>query len=120
MTPLSWEYVAGFFDGEGCIRIADNKKVPQFSLRATFAQSADRGHKVLNEIRIFLEDKGIKSKIYTVGKQHELTICRREICNLFLAKILPFLRIKKNEAEDILRFSKLFPKIQNGKRRYVL
>lgn len=132
MHTLTWDYVAGFFDGEGCIRIFNYrdsklKDTARFCLRASISQTKDRGYKLLSDIKDFLAKAGIESTIYSDNKKpkanwaesHALTIAKRESCDKFLIKILPYLHVKKTEAEDVLRFSKLFPKMKTGKRKEI-
>ena len=107
---MTWQYIAGFFDGEGCltIRKRSNYKKGFYSWELNICQSLKQS-KVLDEIKIFLDREKIKSKIYSsqsrnLGKceMRRLIIGRiREIKN-FIDKVLPYLIVKKEKCEKFL------------------
>ena len=93
---MTWKYIAGFFDGEGSI--THNKK----GYRITISQT---NKEVLNNIKnytgvgnIFKNSKRRShwkdSWVYYIAKQSDVF--------LFLKNILPYLIIKKNEANKTL------------------
>jgi hypothetical protein len=122
MAMMSWQYVAGFFDGEGCIRIAQGSCTisPQISLY----QSRPRGFVLLTEIQEFLALHEITARM---NKQREyqtersgtqmmfrLYIYRRVDALAFIERIFPFLRIKKVECPDIYRWLRIYPIIPSS------
>lgn len=114
---MNWAYVAGFFDGEGSIGLGVNKRF----VRLTFAQSRTRGLLLLQEIQVFLASHGIVSHVHEthfprLGKQrmYQLRINGVEGAKLFLDATLPYLRIKRTEAQDAIRFRTMYP--PNGTR----
>lgn len=107
---LSWPYVAGFFDGEGSIRIR------QMGCEASVSQSRLRGLRLLTEMRCFLALHGIASKVtpHTSDnpfQMYKLTISKRRNVIAFVRNMLPHLHIKKSECEDFVRYWKAFPPI---------
>lgn len=114
---ITWEYLAGFFDGEGCINYANSGSVRTYRVRLTFSQSRPRGYELLGRIKHFLELNGCKlGKIHTSGyirdkeKQGwQLQIVQKDSVKLILNALMPYLEIKKLEAQDALRRTKLYP-----------
>jgi intein/homing endonuclease len=110
---ISWPYLAGFFDGEGNVR--NNRSDRSITPNAKFTQAGRRGLKVLNEIREFLSIEGIYSRVKTTRKGtpkwqecYDLLIERQDDVLKFLACVYPYLRVKRVEALDYLRFYKIF------------
>ena len=112
MANLSWPYIAGFFDGEGCIFFGE-------SIQVVFSQSGLVGYEVLVSIQQFLKDNNINSILRTSvdnrynhqPRRYSLCIkCNRDNVRLFLQKIIPFVHIKRTKAQDVLRFITLFPR----------
>jgi len=116
---ITWPYIAGFFDGEG------NINLPLYgrgsgSPRIAIDQTRERGRVLLEGIRSFLDANGIPlSAVYVcrrkVPEKHAehwtLRIQQRESSIAFLEAVLPYLHIKKTEAQDIVRFSRLYPRL---------
>lgn len=99
---LSREYLAGLFDGEGCIHIAKiinkNTKRPSYGVRAIFCLTNE------SVIKIIAEQYGMaycrlrkSSSNENWRDAYQTQICGNVAMN-FLNDILPFLIIKKNEA----------------------
>lgn len=124
---INWAYVAGFFDGEGSITNRIGCATPQISM----CQSRMRGFNTLSGIQAFLCDQGIKSStIYEIknsrlGKQRmwQLKLHRVEEALQFLTGVLPYLHVKRADAQDLLRFRKMWPPVKwrtyekhNGRR----
>ncbi len=123
---LSWEYIAGFFAGEGSISLrhngAKNMSVG-FYPRLTFTQTRERGRSLLNEIQSFLAERSIKSCICANGKDtpkerrcYVLVVSNKRDVTEVLEQTLPYSRIKRTEAQDMLRTLKLFPKISRKQK----
>lgn len=110
---LSWQYIAGFFDGEGHITFSQNR------LQAGIAQAGKIGYQTLAEIKTFLLSHGITSSLH--GKiqildhkpQYTLSFSRRQVVAL-LEHLMPYLRIKKVKAQDVLRYRKLYPSLSTS------
>lgn len=92
---MTYQYIAGFFDGEGCIII---EKRQSHRLVVDFSQ---KYIKVLGEIKKFLGYGKIKKK--STGNIYRL----RFKCNdakKILKKLIPFLCVKKLQARFALQF----------------
>lgn len=107
---MNWPYIAGFFDGEGTAMLCSK------SFRVAIPQT---NKQVLQEIQRFLHGVGIRTSLSTYPMRSNklakkpiwvLNSSTRESVVLFLRATLPFLRVKKVVAQDILRYAKLYPK----------
>ena len=115
---VTWSYLAGFFDGEVCISQAHRCK-RTYTARLTFSQSKERGRELLEAIREFLIVEGCSPmKVYNGGyskltkaPSYQLQIAKRRDVSFVLNRLYPFLNIKKLEAQDFLRLTKLYPPI---------
>jgi len=128
---LTWEYIAGFFDGEGCICFYDFKKkktykdkkgnekiyiinehrVRTYLVQNTriFVQMVQKENKVLKIIGDFLVENGIKSYTYRVNKKggcDSLQLSHHKMVQMFLENIYPYLIVKKDKAELALEYIK--------------
>jgi len=102
-SMVSWQYIAGFFDGEGSI--SPKNKRTSFCIRI-----AQNDITVLQRIMEFLNMAGIVSGMEKPnGKCNSLRITRRDSVTKFLKFVMPFVIVKKLIAQDTLRFLKLFP-----------
>lgn len=113
---LSWQYIAGFFDGEGNISLPQNGDA--MTARVSLCQSRERGKVLLEAIRDYIAPYGIVSginrhKIYTITQKplYRLYINGRDSVRRFLECCFPYLHIKKLEAQDNLRYMKIFKKL---------
>lgn len=92
--PMSWEYIAGLFDGEGCITsVHRNGANCAPVVRWSVAQKNLNG---LDEVIAFLRER------CTPYLDHSLSVSlgRREDVLLVLRETIPFLRIKREIAVD--------------------
>lgn len=108
---MNWNYIAGFFDGEGTI--CTTARGIQWSI----AQSRERGRVVLEDIRTFLAEQGIKSSVYQKkdrASMFTLYVTDRERIKKLLLMLYPYLRIKRVEVQDCLRYMRLFPRRKSG------
>jgi hypothetical protein len=97
--PLSWEYVAAFFDGEGSVTIMSRTDSVDIFLAIT---QVDR--KVLEDIARFLMTEGVSgTKVYIKQRTerhdiHLLDVLTNEGIERSLIKMIPFLRVKRKQA----------------------
>lgn len=128
MANLTWEYIAGFFDGEGCVSCYNNPARPDaLTVVASIAQTGLEGHALLTEIKDFLTGHGIKSYLDTkhsrmrshptYRKSYALRICAKPSLIPFLTNMIPYLRIKKVVAQDTLRFYTMYPTLRGVRVR---
>ncbi len=99
MNDTDLAYIAGFFDGEGSIFISKSKK--QYFLTVSISNT---NLPVLESIRAM---GGNISKSPDNRENHSQLFRLRLYCNeakKFLEKILPYLRIKKEQAKLAIEF----------------
>jgi len=119
MCTLSWEYIAGFFDGEGNVGVFSNRARRGLgSPVITIAQTGARGQVLLTAISEFLKLYEIKCYLGcrkahgNNAAQYTIRICNRAHVSKFLRMVFPYLWIKKVESQDVLRFLTVFGSIQ--------
>lgn len=94
---MTFEYIAGFFDGEGCI----SKMCKRFSGFQVIISQKEKY--ILDEIQNFLLTYNIRSAIYPVNKKskspvYSLVIRDQQSTFNFLSKIISLIYIKKEKA----------------------
>lgn len=115
----SWEYVAGFYDGEGCFRVYPYKNTNSnghiYTGERPFVvvSQVKDNNKVLHLISNKFKDYDIKHSFYEdkykeykhIGRPMSvIQITDRRSCKVFIEYVLPFLIIKKEEAKIVLTF----------------
>jgi len=100
-TELS--YLAGFFDGEGCISILHNKRSRGWTFTCTVATAGGYMPTLFclnfgGRLRVAQRKRGGHPITYWV-------VCHTKALN-FLEIILPYLRLKKPQAEVAIKFQK--------------
>lgn len=103
MTNYNLYYFAGFFDGEGCISVTNPKRGVRVVLTNTNLEVLEDFNKYFGVGKISMK-KRTKKDIY--NKPCYMWICWNRGAEKFLNEIAPFLRIKKQECEIALEFSK--------------
>lgn len=103
------EYIAGFFDGEGCItsqmifQTGKYEKYPRVNVQLSIANT---NRQTLEDISQkyggSISKKGNRPQ--TVRECYSLCITGKENMSIFLNAILPYLRIKKDQAIIALEF----------------
>lgn len=119
---MTWEYMAGFFDGEGSVKLSNGeRKGGSGSPKLGLYQSGQRGLVLLKEIQDFMVPYGIISTIRQLPPipkrqlMYQLYVYNRIGVMTFVQHVFPYLRIKKLESQDLMRYLKLFP-ISTGNR----
>lgn len=120
---LSWEYLAGFIDGEGYIGITFERKKETHHQSASaryhpYLIIANNNYEILEDIKNFtnsgriykLSRRDVKQK---QGFQYKLT--EMESLKNFLFLIKPYLRIKQEQCDLLLKFINIR---KNAKRIY--
>lgn len=110
---MTWEYIAGFFDGEGSIATRGEKTItPHVGL----CQSGREGEMVLTVIQDFLRNEEIKSDVRLdmsggklVRPMWRLRMTERNACIKFLRSVIPYLIVKKVKTQDWLRHFTIYP-----------
>ena len=99
---MDWPYIAGFFDGEGCVSVGVNQRPI-----CTMAQT-DGPHLILEKIQEFLFVHGIKSSLVSYAPRKNqrpsktLIITSSNGVEDFLTSVLPHLIVKKEKTEFAL------------------
>jgi len=113
---LNWSYIAGFFDGEGCAGIYKRKATTVCGrVQCGIAQSKID---ILLEIKEFLLREGINSCISSIAggtspkgitrKRHHYLAMGDKHAVSFLAKVYPFLNVKRILVQDLLRYKIMY------------
>lgn len=110
------KYLAGYFDGEGCIHI----HVKTFALHCSVASTK------LDALEIFYElfHGNVRILKRKLKKNHRIIyhwVVTSSQAEMFLERILPYLILKKKEAELALEFrEKCFAPRNEDHRRYTI
>lgn len=94
---MDWSYIAGFFDGEGCIYKYRNT-VNGYSIRMDFSQK--KSLKVLLDIQRYLKDHDIDSRILDLGPDvaRRLRLGKTDGCLKLIEFMLPHLIVYREKA----------------------
>lgn len=98
---VSHEYLAGLFDGEGCIHIQPQAPSGSYGCRISIEMTDKPMIKMLHRLYPGYYNERIR------GDRKPLYIWRlseEQACRRFLADVLPHLRVKDREAHALLRF----------------
>lgn len=108
-SQLSLEWIAGFFDGEGCFHLGkqtkNGKEHPKFTV--IIGQSGDNGKRVLEQIQ---KQLGGNLYLHLSPGQHK---AKKEAYKLYwnakealvlIDAILPYLVLKKEEAQKVKQY----------------
>lgn len=125
MNKVTWQYIAGFFDGEGTIFYtttwAKNRKTGKRNIKCkrlvVSVIQGIRQKQVIEEIGKFLERQRIGFS--TVESKKPIPCLRLDIGVrgeqfLFLKSIFPYLIVKKEKAEKALKFIEEKEKTKKG------
>ncbi len=128
---MDYSYIAGFFDGEGCITMAMGSSRHCTNPQVKITQADDIGRKVLQEIQTFIHEKdGIKSSLRLAAPPKDgdsyralrkkpiwiFNIHSRESVSRFVKRVFPYLIVKKTKSQDVVRFLTLFPAMPQKQR----
>ncbi len=91
-TDTAW--IAGFFDGEGCICITKTSKGYQF-VQVLVSQKDPT-------VLWWMQEKFRMGNVYKKELCHQLAISKQEDVVEFLSALLPYLRVKKGKAEEAI------------------
>ena len=101
---MNWNYIAGFFDGEGNIHITKSRVVRIFIYRNTV--------EVLEEILYFLEKYNLSCKIKLRRNRncYQLQIIKRDSVEIFLSYMIKRCIVKKKKVQEAIQFLKNKPR----------
>lgn len=99
---MNWDYIAGFFDGEGNIHlntIRDKKEENKLKGLEILCRIYNTNKEILEQIRVFLGFGNIYKKKHDV---FELVISKKEQTNFFLRNIQGKTILKKGQIDYVL------------------
>lgn len=107
-SVISWKYIAGFFDGEGHIRVDHTLRSNgrRYTNPQMFISQSYPRHEVLYEIQSFLAQKGIPSRVKKrkvrerCADNYILIITSQQACFDFLHGIKKFSIVKQEEINE--------------------
>ncbi len=106
MIAPTWQYVAGFFDGEGHIT-----NLTSYARPSVLITQADRNDVVLSKISEFLSSKGVHHLLRPKSKATDKWLATSTIAihswrdvRRFLRTVLPYLIVKRVRAIEALDF----------------
>jgi hypothetical protein len=105
---MSWTYIAGFFDGEGCIGFYPAKNTTRVLVE--MCQAEPREH-VLFEIQGFCASQGINLTHRVVARRgnhaptHKLYTVNRAVASEFLKRVEPYLHVKLLKAQEMIAWA---------------
>ena len=107
-NALTWEYIAGFFDGEGCIFFMKYKNNHVILYIGQGDKNNTPCH-VIEDICDFLKGEGIKARFthYAArspySREARVIVSSSASCRDWLIGMLPFLRVKKQKAIETIQ-----------------
>ena len=112
-NQLFWSYLAGLIDTDGSLSIRKNKptvknKNYRYTPMILLSMNDIRGFNFIRENCPFGNYKVYKAKSCVTGMTNRLTIHKREEVVKVLTKIMPYLRVKKEQAKVLLNFCNNF------------
>jgi hypothetical protein len=105
---MNWEYIAGFFDGEGNFQVNPVRSAGKMKSYQLLIRIYSTNKEILERINEFLDYKG---HIYTKKASrdnpnrnlvYEFVVAKKENCLLFLQNIFPHLIVKKAQIDYLL------------------
>jgi intein/homing endonuclease len=120
MAVISQKYIAGLFDGDGCIYACATHNGNSYVFRTNLQMLLRRKpFEVLYEIKGFLARKGIHATVRKRPSHHSrsgeelvLYISSRTSVKRFLELLLPWLRVKRPQA--IVMLTQIIPRLEKG------
>lgn len=106
---ISWSYITGFFDGDGCIHFKNRENKDNYKHRTmmVYLDQAKFQGQVLYEISTFLKKENIEHRIVFNGKSGKylrLVISSLTNCEYFLKKVLPYTIVKKEKVINAIKY----------------
>ena len=110
--PLTWEYLAGLFDGEGCIYFSERPGGRRYVMvNITQGVVNDDASRIILDIHEFLTQHGIKAGLTSHAASNPLWKGGRKVSAAsshavrdWLEGMFPYLRIKRAQAAGALTF----------------
>ena len=107
LTTEELNYIAGFFDGEGCAGICKQKKKSGYTSNAIYASVANSEVKVLNWLQQHFGGSVTVSKGPKPNHKDKCAwVIWSSLAGKFLYMIQPYLRMKDERVEVVLEFQR--------------
>lgn len=129
LPVITWQYVAGFFDGEGCVQRRLNIDTGRIYSGLSMHQGIDQGI-VIYAISQFLKEQGIRHNVYVNNRRGKsfskkdllcLMVFSYQECFKFLTCIIPFVIVKRKACNDaLLWYAPRAHKLDDMNRRMAL
>jgi hypothetical protein len=117
---MNWDYIAGFFDGEGCFTVVNRKNGGikyQLALSQTEKYVLDEIQKYINVGKVYEScNKGNKNWKPYWKKAYTLRISKREDILFFLSNIEDKIIVKK---EELYQKKKILLKLKNKRNQKI-
>lgn len=110
LKPISWEWLGGWFDGEGCIAVRRDKRNGNVNIWLQFHQHSVSG--VLFEIREFLESRGMVTYYRDAQAHSSIQVSRKNDVQICLKRLSPYLRVKREHALECLDYLRRLDELQ--------
>ena len=110
MNEYDLVYMAGFFDGEGCVSIGYRKSrnYLQYQMKTITSQAKEEGKQICEWLKINF--KGVVSSKKKLKEYHssryEWVLMSKQAYN-FLKQIYPYLKIKKKQVKLAIEFQEI-------------
>jgi len=113
-------YIAGLFDGEGCIQIVKQKRPEQRNYRSEYSLrcSLEMANEYLPRLLHMHFGGSLRRRNLPLPRQNqwEWTV-RSNVAALFLKDVYPYIILKKGEADVALKFQEAMHTIGVGRKR---
>jgi len=106
-TPeITWGYLAGFFDGEGCIHFLKRPYGKYCIVQITQGWQNEENSNIIHLIYEFLLKNDIRANLrsYRYDSGWRVIVSSTRGCRLYLEKMLPYLIVKRQKAINFLEF----------------
>lgn len=114
---LSWKWLAGFFDGEGCIALASQNVGREAKAVRLYVSQNGKQSWVLDEIADFLEAQGMRvyRRPLAATGHRDIQVNEFDSVEYMLKRLVPHLIVKRERAEECLRYMR---EVRKMKKRH--
>lgn len=102
---MTWEYLAGFFDGEGCIHYANRPYGRYVHMHVSQGHVNESASQVLHKVFEFLRTQGIPVRYAEHKGDGKVIATNVPALTAWLNGMLPYLIVKKAKAIEALAFA---------------
>lgn len=118
--PIKWAYVAGLMDTDGSFMIHkrmnhNGMKNPNYVAKISYGENDSRPHNFIRSIFPFGSVTHKDSSTADGGRYVWELIVKEEMID-FISRLLPYMKVKRSNAEIVLEFCKNFKPVKKGHR----